>query len=281
MPLNHRILKDNNGTIEDKTLELNSISESTVTLDWVALEDKLLIGSPHPFNHRYVEVDTANANAATITSVEVWDGTAWQSCVDVLDGTSSGGVTLAQSGLIRWTPDRDEGWTLDDSEDMGTPISTVKIYDLYWARLTFSADLSAGTILKYVGQRFATDEQLGSLYPELQVSDSKTQWEAGKTDWNEQLVLASEMVVRDLAFKKVLWDRNQVLDDELFSTACVFKTAQIIFTAWGNNYERDRDEARRRYDEELAKISNFKVDRNQDARIGRDELSTSTVVRRR
>lgn len=281
MPLDHRILKDNNGTLVDYTTQLNNVSADTVTLDWVAAEDKLYIASKHPFNSRYFEIGTANSNSATLSAIEVWDGTTWQAVVDKIDETSSSGVTLARSGNVVWIPNRDQGWTYDDTEDMGTPLSSSTIYELYWARFTFSANLSAGTTLNYVGQRFANDDQLAAIYPELGLSDAKTQWEAGKTNWNEQLVLASDMVVRDLAFKKVLWHRNQVLDIDIFRDVAVHKCAQIIFTAWGNSYERDRDEARRRYDEALNKVANYRVDRDSDGRLDFNEMVTKGIVRRR
>lgn len=281
MPLNHRVLRDNNGTLENWTLELNAVSEDTRTADIVAAQDKLYVGSEHPFNHRYFEVSTANDQASTISNIEVWDGGAWVSAAEIQDGTSSSGVTMAQSGVVTWTPDQDESWQRDDTEDMGSPLSGVKIYALYWARFTFSADFNASTALKYIGQKFVTDEELAAFYPELGLSDAKTQWESGKSDWHEQAVLASESVVRDLKFKGVVWQRNQILDIDLFKSAAAHKLAQIIFTAWGNNYERDRDEARRRYEEDLQKITHYKVDKDKDALLDRHEMiSRSTVVRR-
>ena len=60
--------------------------------------DYLLIGSHQPFRGLAVDVDAANANAATLLA-EYWNGSAWAT-LSASDGTASGGATFAQDGLI-------------------------------------------------------------------------------------------------------------------------------------------------------------------------------------
>jgi len=83
------------------------------------------IASTRPLQGCKLYVSTANASAATVTGT-YWNG-AWTALSSVVDGTSSGGVSLAQTGSITW----------DDT----TSDAKVKIFNnqqCYWYRLAFS-----------------------------------------------------------------------------------------------------------------------------------------------
>lgn len=279
--INNRVIFENNTTLDDLSIALNNIFSTSETVDIVAAQDYLYLGSDLPFNHRYFNVSSANAIAASIT-VHVWNGTEWVAAVDVLDQTAStDGKCFAQSGILSWTLDKNKSWAQDDTDDMtGSGLETLTIYNMYWARLTFSANLTNTTALKYVGHKFATDSDLGGYYPDLNRTNVKTAYQSGKTDWTEQHVLAAEEIVRDLRKKQVLVNANQVFNWEIFTDAAVHKLAEIVYTAFGKDYEERRIAARDSYDEALDKVF-FPVDKNKDGRLSAQEKSSWHGVLRR
>lgn len=265
-----RVFHDDNGTLKDLSKVINRYNSETAALPIVAADDYLYIGSDLPFNSRYFEMGTANTAAATISQVDIWDGTAWNAAVDVLDYTETGGATVGRSGYVRWTLDRNESWACESTTEDITELSSLKIYDFYWARVKFSADLDAGTTLKYVGQKFSTDDDFQGRYQDLTRSSIKTAYQSGKTDWNEQHIAASEDLFMELRRKKHLWHPNQALDHEAFATACTHKAAAIIFNAFGDDYENERKRAEGDFQKALA-MSFSPIDRNEDGAIDDEE----------
>jgi hypothetical protein len=276
----NRIIYSNGGTLTDYSKELNDLYAQPVTLT-ITSDDYMYIGGPLPFNHRYVEVSTANANAGSI-SVDLWNGSEWKAAIDVLDYTSVSGKTLAQSGLIAWTPDWDvSNWSYDDTDEMtSSGLSTgPKIGAFYWARLSVSADTSA-TVLKYIYFKFSEDADLVIQYPEFNNSSLKTAFAAGKSDWKDQAVAASEYILRDLRAMNVMVSPNQILDWQLFKMASIHKTAELIYTAFGDDYTDDKTEARKAYQQAL-QLKFFNLDSNKDATLDpKERRALSTFVTR-
>lgn len=279
MLVNNRIVWKDNATLKDLSLEMNNIYSGTKVVDIVAAQDKLYIGSDLPFNHRYFEVSAVNA-AASVVSAKVWDGSTWNSVVNLLDETSVSGATFAQSGIISWTPDRDSGWSLEDKTADISELSTITIYDMYWVELSFSGNLTGTTALKYVGHKFCRDEELYGFYPDLADSNRKTAYASGKSSWHEQTVQASEIIVRDLRKKGIIWSSSQIVDWAHFTDACVHKAAAIIYGAFGDNNVDDAARAEALYKEAMNKQV-FNVDRDKDARLDRPERVIETGLFRR
>lgn len=227
--------------------------------------DKLYIGSELPFNHKYFDVTTVNAVTASV-SVEYWSGSVWIPAVDIIDETAVSGVTLAQAGRISWSTDYDKsGWTYDDTEDMdGTDLEILRIRGLYWARFSFSDDLTSPVGLNYVGHKFSDDEHLVAEYPELSRSDIKTAFKAGKTDWKDQSLVAGQYILSDLKELGVIQTKDQILDWEVYRSASVHKTAEIIFRAFGDDYDDQKVEALKQYRERI-KVRTYRIDENENA----------------
>ena len=59
----------------------------------------IYIGSLRPIKGFKIYVGTANTTAGTM-SVYEWDGSAWSAVSNLVDGTSSGGITFAQTGSV-------------------------------------------------------------------------------------------------------------------------------------------------------------------------------------
>jgi hypothetical protein len=259
----NRVIRKQVSTLTDISREMSDFLGQTATLDITAASDHIYIGSDLPFNHRWIEVSTANDQTSAI-SIDLWNGTAWTPAVDVIDETSVGGVTLSQSGILSWQIDRyNPSWIRQDRTSLMTDLSTLRIFDMFWVRLTFSANLKNTTAIKYVGHKFSSDEDLAVEYPDLGASDVMDAYSTGKTNWNDQSFAAAEYIIQDLREMGVVVSKNQVLDWSSFKKASIHKTAEIIYSAFGEGRKESRDEARKNYRQNL-QIKAFNVDENKD-----------------
>jgi hypothetical protein len=273
-----RVYHDDDGTLTDLSREVSDFLASTASVPIVAADDKMYIGSDIPFFYRYFDFGTANT-AASVVSVEIWDGTTWNSAVDVIDETSTGGATFGQSGLIRWACDRNESWALEETTEDIAALSTLKIYRKYWARLSFSGDLDAGTTLNYVGFKFANDNDLGARYPDLNTSAAKSAWASGKTDWNDQHFEAAEEIIKDMRQLGRIQRADQIIEPGEFREAAVHKCAEIIMHAYGDEYEDNRARASKKYSAALPK-NIAQLDKDGDGHIDdMDKFKTSGFSR--
>ena len=82
-----RIIYEDNGTLEDWTVELNNYQAGTKTFSLVAAEDYIYIGNIAPFNHIYVKLSTANTTNTNIT-MEYYTGQGWQAAAETIDETN-------------------------------------------------------------------------------------------------------------------------------------------------------------------------------------------------
>ena len=272
-----RIFWSDNGTLNDLSISLSEWRDSTETISYVAAEDYIYIGTELPFNHKHFEISTANGTTAT-ASVELWDGNAWVAAVDELDLTSTSGASMAASGVLQFTPDREESWVQEtDSFDVSGLTGTV-IYSFYWARLSFSADITFA--LKYIGNKFADDNDLYGYYPDLNNTTLLSNFESGKTTWDDQHFAAADQIVRDLKKKSLIWSPNQLMDHQLFREAAVHKVAEIIYSSLGEAYLDLRNEARRYYQDAI-EVKFFNLDQDRNGRLTARERKQRTGFMRR
>jgi hypothetical protein len=258
-----RVIIKSDTTLIDKSVELSDIYSQSVTVNYVAATDAIFIGTFLPFNHKYFELSTINTDPTSVT-VEVWDGDRYHECVDIIDQTSVSGASFARSENIRFTPNRDKSWTRElDSFEVDGLESTV-IYNMYWTKLTFSNDFVAE--FKYIGNKFSTDTELYSYYPDLNNSSLKTQYESGKTTWDTQHLMAANAIVSDLIKRRIVFSANQILEPEVFEEAARHKVASIIYGAFGDGYREDKNEALKRYSESM-NMNIFNVDSDLDGRL--------------
>lgn len=280
MLLNNRVIWSDNGTLKDLSVVLSDFASGTQVIPFVAAEDAIYLGSDMPFNHRFFDVIAANSATSAI-SVAIWDGSDFQAAVDVIDSTqATANKVLSKSGIISWVTDRNKTWVRENTTENISVLSTLKIYNLYWAKLTFSADLTSTFSLNYIGHKFCDDANLTAMYPELGLASVMDAFKASKTDWEEQEILASEVIVRDLRVKREIWSVNQILEWERFQEACVHKTAELAFSAFGQDYEDDRDRARRYYKEALDQQRGG-IDKDADGRLEVFEKYSISGFRRR
>lgn len=119
------------------------------SLDTLANLGAVYIGSHVPFSGLTVDVDSANATAATL-AVTYWDGSSWAD-ITPTDGTASGGATFAQDGDITWTIPA--AWVTGKLETaVATAAKRIGLFqqELYWVRLAVSAALDSSTTLNSI-----------------------------------------------------------------------------------------------------------------------------------
>lgn len=270
--MHYRIIFSDNGTLNDLSINLNNYHSGTGAIGFVSADDYLYIGSRYPFNSFYVAFGTANTQASTL-SIDYWDGNTWRESVDVVDQTDG----FKQDGLITFVPDKGKsGWSREDTVNRSgteqvTGLGDVTIYDQYWLRLSVSADMDAGTTLKWLKYKFIIDDELYSEYPIFNSSDVKTSFESGKTDWEEQVVVGSGLVVDELIRRGTIESGNQLLDYSKLKSPCVPKVAELIFNSFGDDYNDDRLKARDLFKERIGNKS-FNIDLNNNATLDNQEL---------
>ncbi len=267
---------DSASSFTDITKEVNTYDTGSASLTFDT-GDYLYIGSFFPINHKFFKI-TANVTAASPT-VEVFGASSWDPVVDILDYTESSGTSFAQTGILQFTPDRDESWNMvtDTSEEayltefQNGPV----IYNKYWIRLSFDTP-GVSTDLSYVGSMFANESDVFAEYSHLRSSTLLDMWETGKTDWEEQRVLASEYVVTDLKKRSIIIERSQILDISILQEPCVHKTAAMIFSGLGpKNYESEIENALKRYSNAI-NLQKFEVDANANGQKDRGEQTITT-----
>lgn len=264
MLLFNRILYKSGSTLTDLSNDLNDPLSGTSVIPYQT-GNAIYLGSDYPFNHRYFDLKVVNANASALT-IQLWNGGQWVNAAEVIDLTRTGGVSLAKSGIIGWVPDRAKAWTrtFDTSQTMASDFGTLKLYDLYWAKLTFSANLTGTLELSYVGHKFASDLDLTKRYPELSDISLMDAFESGKTDWKEQCILASEELLSDLVNREIVRSDNEVLDWGIFNLSAIHKAAQIIYTGLGDAYKDKVAKAKLAYDN-ASDLKIYNVDLNENA----------------
>jgi len=117
------------------------------------------IGFAKPFNGVYIDIDTANAVAASTLAASYWMGTNWSGLATVVAdawaGTLTDGTfllqTLAQDGILSWTAHPSD-WVAVSYEDLTSAeaiaiaaLGTVTDDPLYWVRISASGAITATT----------------------------------------------------------------------------------------------------------------------------------------
>lgn len=258
-----RILYSDNGSLTDLSTKLNDYAVGSHVFNaFNKDQDAIFIGSRAPFNHLYFKPSVLSATTPNILSVSYWDGDSFEDAVEVIDETL--GFTVA--GFVTFVPDKDKSWSMESTNhggDQVTGLTSVKIYDRYWIKLTFSANFSATTALAWVGRKFSDDTDLGYEFPALIATDVKTS--AGYANGYEALhIKAAEVLVQDLIKKEVIFDKGQILEREQFKNASVQKVAELIYNIWGDDYVDNRNDARKEYDQRLDS-SIYLIDNNSNA----------------
>jgi hypothetical protein len=257
-----RILFSDNGTLKDFTSALNNYASGTKNFNYTVSQDALYIGSKMPFNHVYFKLGAVNSVSANM-SVAYWNSNAWEPVVELMDETNG----LTQSGMIKFFPSKQSTWQMSSTNSDGQTVdglTSIKIYDLYWLKITFDQTLTSTTYLDWVGNIFSNDDDLSAEFPDFAKSSVKTSFKPGKQDWEEQHVKAANILAQDLIDKGIIYETGQILNAEDYRESSVMKCAEIIFRALGDDFSDQRQQAREEYQLRLAKRIHV-IDTNADA----------------
>lgn len=258
------VLSKISGTVTDITRFVTDIDQAGIDLTFGA-NDCLYIGSVFPFNTLYLRLGTSLNNNAGTTAVSFWNANSFTDFVGVQDGTSVAGATLGQSGIFNLLAQDTTSPACHDSKYIDELGNFEGYYTLYWTRLKFSAALDKIS-LKYVGQLFVeNDSSIFKQYPDLAASQYKSVYGVGKTDFLDERVIASDLLVGDLIAKGQVLTGDQFLDWRLLKEPTLHKAAELIYKAQGVKYKDDMARANSAYSKALD-TRKFGISRSGDIR---------------
>jgi len=236
----------------------------------------LYIGSVLPMNNLWFDMKVPSVVNGAVPTVEIWWANAWHSAVDLIDETDG----LKKTGRIQWNTDRFKSWDFEQTSEDVQGVQSFKIYWKYWLRVSWSANLSVTTEIKYVGQRYSSDTVLYSFYPDLRAPALMSAFETGKTNWNEQHYMAAEHIERDLKKRGIIKDRAQIMDWHMLQDASCHKVAEIVYTSFGEPYADQLARARKDYNEAVnLKHYNLDVSGNGSLEPIERKFSTDFMTR--
>lgn len=259
----------------DHTVALNDWKNGkNVTLSFDS-GDYLYIATFLPFNHKFLRFYTPSPTAQ-MPIVEILNApNEWNIVVDSLDYTGG----MKQSGVLQWTPNFDKNWGMvpDSNRDINALFGGPTVYDAYWIRLSFLMPTTFS--LSYIGQRFSSDYELFMEYPLLQNPQILAGWAQGKTDWEDQHLLAALYLAKEMRQRNIVFSDNQVLDIAMLRSPAIHKAAHIIYSGLGaRNYAEEIKLAAENFQRSMTQ-DKFRTDVNGNARLDRSERVIITTGR--
>ena len=214
-----------NGTLSDITRYTKKLGQDSKELSFTS-GDALYIGSKLKFNHAYVN-STVKPLASVGFNIKLWDGQEFSDVARTIDETDG----LTADGIIEFSPNSKSSWDNADTEKIAE-IESITYYGMYWIKVELT---SADTVtLDYVGHKFSNDFDLFSEHPELNNPSFFAYF--NQTDFTKQAILAAELIEKKLIKLGYVDSAAQVLQWEDLTLASVSKTAQLIYTSFGNTY---------------------------------------------
>lgn len=264
-----RLLIDT-GTIADKSLD--NQDDSVTTTIALTSSHYIYVAQRFPFANLFYHLHSANSNASVL-SAQYWDGTAWRDVVDMLDGTSSSGACFAKSGIIQFSLNKDYGWQpVIDTTDSNAPteLSSFVIYDSYWIRLKVSSSLTGSTAFKQITYAFTSSQELKKK--NVEIDSFFSSFASGKTDWNQEIITASKMLVTDLRRMGLIVAPGQIIELNDVYLPTTFKALELIYENLGPSYKDRLEMVRKDYSESL-NIRRFTFDTDQDGKLEHREIA--------
>lgn len=273
-----RVITEDDTTYTDRSID-NGGSGSTLPLQLVAAEDAIYIGKQAPFNNFYYWASTVNTNSSTM-SIQYWSNSSWNSAVDVLDGTALSGATLGRSGTVQFSPEINETWTrvTDTSETSNTPteLRSLTIYNLYWLKITVSADLSAGTTGKKIFYNFTDEQTVTSIDTDL----ARYKTALSISDLTDKILLATKEILTKMKANRFVFDEGQVLRLHDFYLPTAYQVLVILLQDLGEDFRPKRELYINKVNDFL-KVENLSLDTNNNAFLEYQEynVNQSRLVR--
>jgi len=236
----------------------------------LSASDEIIFATDVPFNHFYFKFGVLNASVISFT-LEYWDSQQFRPMYEVVDLTNG----LTQDGFIEFTPDRDYSWAFESRSTDKTELNSFNVYDKYWMKMTINTNIDVLTTMQWLGQLFCLDDDLYGEFSDFARTNFMTALESGKTDWEEQRVIASERVVEDLQEKGIINFKEEIVDRKFYKSACIQKTAEVIYRQLGDDFVDQKNDARLEYNKRINKRIH-RVDNDNDGRLDREEKVVRT-----
>jgi len=253
----------------ETTAKTHTLNSDTLIFE-MTTSDFFYVAFQGRFGARHFNFSTANTNPSALT-VEQWnaDTSTWDAVEDLVDET----IGFTKTGFVHWV--NNDVWSLRTQ----APIDDL---ELFYVRISVSADLSVGTLLQSVINLFSDDEGLREYWPEL-VTDTRF-LPTGRTDFLEQHKAGKDLVVRRMRQRRLIRQESQVIDINQVMLAAVHATAWIILNPIARTDEMVllADRADKAFKNEINELAQ-NVDKNEDGQISESErrdLGEPTVLRR-
>lgn len=263
-----RIFFKDGSNVQEITKQLNKYKSDVYSLT-VQTSDAIYIASDFPLNHFYIKMGAVVNESASEMVIDYWSGQGWTPVVNKNDYTEA----FAQSGFVEFTPDRSVSWTRENTSSNGQSVQgleSVVVYDKYWIKISFTQNLDAGIELEWLGNLFSEDDDLFAEFPIFNDQTFLTAFESGKTNWEEQHVKAGQLIIQDLKKKNVILGSEQILERSILAPASACKVAEIIFNAFGKDYQDQLSRCREEYNRRID-LSKYVVDANNNGIQDYDE----------
>lgn len=269
-----RIFTSDNGVLTDVSLKSQNSSESFVVPE-VSGQDYVYIGQYFPFNNFHIDLDVVNDQSASM-NIEYWGSRDWQNAVDILDDSKVSGVSLSRDAVVQFSPDRERTWSIitDTSNNQSaSELTSIDLYNLYWMRFSFDADINVLTAIKSIQYAFTNDSMLSAIDPEI--DNYLTAWGgSSKTNWLEQIKFASQLVVSELKSRQMIIHSGNILRFDDVSVATAYRTLMVIYQQLGEGFINKFNHARDEFEKQLSQ-KRFTFDQNDDALVSRGEIQST------
>jgi hypothetical protein len=256
-----RIFFKDGSNILEITKQINKYKSDTYLLTMTS-SDAIYIATDFPMNHLFIKMGAVLNESSSSMLIDYWSSQGWLPVVNHNDYTNA----FSESGFVEFTPDINHYWTRSNTSSPSqsiTGLESIVVYEKYWTRIQFTNDLDPNIELEWIGSKFSDDDDLYSEYPIFNDQTFLTVFSAGKTDWEEQHIKAADLIVQDLKKKNVILGKEQILDRSVMLPASVCKVAEIIFNAFGRDYNEQKLAAKLEYERRID-LSNYVVDTNNN-----------------
>ena len=250
----------------------NSIDNVEKTGIEISGHDGIYIAQKYPFSNFFLLLE-ASLTSSEEFIIEFWNGIEWIQAVDVLDFTKG----LIRDGSVQFSLPRFQTWQrvqYTDEENTQTPTECVgtNVSDCYWLRIN-TVGLST-FMVKKITYAFTTSEKINGIEkngPKLYETFS-----AGKSDWVDEIIEASEMMVSEMKRGGQINSYGQIVAIEEFVLPCAYRTLVHIYENMGKGYEAKKETVSLAYADFLSGPKN--LDSNLNSKVD-DEATIPRLYR--
>lgn len=280
----NKIILDDNSVFTEYSDDMRNWNSGTMLIVLVAAEDKLYIGAPHTFASRFVLMDGTNVNSnGSALTVKYYSGSTngWRAVKNLADGTKNITATFGRSGFVAW--DLPSDWVrcqVNSLPELPYNSATGDGYGFYWTEWSVSADLSAGTAIKWFGMIWTSQDYMLVRWPEVLSSRFLPE---GESDWYELIEMSTGDVADDLEVSNIIDYEMQAKDINELAELTALKTLINILLPMvsSESLRKMREDFQEMYNTKL-KARIRAIDKNKNEKIDQKEgedLGSSMIIR--